>query len=143
MKRFVSTLTAAFDHLNNSPKSTKHTGLLKLNIGLFGYAGLNRPDALIDAANSCIEQASMIVNQVCSAETDQEVYKTVKRVDTVSDILCSVLDATELIRNVHPDIQYVEAANKSCTILHTFLNQLNTHQGLYRVITFSFRHSKK
>ncbi|KAJ3290651.1 Mitochondrial intermediate peptidase [Borealophlyctis nickersoniae] len=60
--------------------------------------------------------------------------KTVKRLDRISDVLCSVLDMTELIRNVHPDKQFRRAADEAFAKLSTFLNQLNTHQGLYQAL---------
>jgi intermediate peptidase len=125
MKRFKSSLVYAFDKVNHTNKSIKHTGL-------FGYQGLNSPKGLEDAATECVEQARALVEKVVNASTAEEIRKTVKRVDTISDILCSVLDAAELIRHVHPHQEFVEAANKTSTMLHSYLNQLNTNRGLYQ-----------
>ncbi|TPX60897.1 hypothetical protein PhCBS80983_g01423 [Powellomyces hirtus] len=58
--------------------------------------------------------------------------KTVKRLDRLSDILCSVVDSAELIRNVHPDKKFVDAANDAHMALSSIINQLNTHQELYQ-----------
>jgi intermediate peptidase len=125
MKRFKSSLVYAFDKVNHTNKSIKHTGL-------FGYQGLNSPAGLESAALECVEHARCLVNKVINASSEEEIRKTVKRVDTISDVLCSVLDAAELIRHVHPHPEFVDAANKTSTVLHSYLNQLNTNRGLYQ-----------
>jgi mitochondrial intermediate peptidase len=96
--------------------------------GLFGYNAFQNPQQLTRQAEICIQQATGIVDLIC---TSGERHKVVKRVDTISDIMCCVLDASELIRNVHPDERWVEAATNAYALLHNFLNQLNTNQGLY------------
>ncbi|KAJ3018899.1 Mitochondrial intermediate peptidase [Thoreauomyces humboldtii] len=58
--------------------------------------------------------------------------KTVKRLDRLSDILCSVVDSAELIRNVHPDTRFIRAANDAHHALSSIINQLNTHTRLYQ-----------
>ncbi|KAJ3087388.1 Mitochondrial intermediate peptidase [Quaeritorhiza haematococci] len=60
--------------------------------------------------------------------------KTVKRLDKLSDILCSVVDTAELVRNVHPEAGWVEGANRAHAVLSNFLNRLNTHSGLYEAL---------
>ncbi|KAI8928432.1 hypothetical protein BC831DRAFT_448668 [Entophlyctis helioformis] len=102
--------------------------------GLFGYHGLDQPSGFIDAARAGIEQAQHLVDLVCAAESDAEVRKTVKRLDTLSDMLCCVVDTAELIRNVHPNRAFVEAANHAHAALNSYLNHLNTHQGLYNAL---------
>jgi intermediate peptidase len=124
MKRLKSSLVYAFDKFGHTNHSIKHTGL-------FGYQGLESPAGLEKAAKDCVDQASHLVERVVNAKTIDEIQKTVKRVDTISDVLCSVLDAAELIKHVHPQQEFVEAANRASTMMHSYLNQLNTHQGLY------------
>ena len=105
--------------------------------GLFGYSRLNSPDGFVAAAKVALNKGQQIVDMVCNAvECDDrnELRKAVKRLDVLSDTLCAVLDTAELIRNVHPDSQVVTAANKAHSILNTFLNQLNTHRGLYAAL---------
>ena len=101
-----------------------------VSTGLFGYNYLKKPSDLIAATTLCIEQATQLVQLVCQ---DSQLNLVVKRVDRISDILCSVIDASEMIRNVHPHPEWIEAASQSYVSLHNFLNQLNTHQGLYHV----------
>ncbi len=94
---------------------------------------LSHSEGLAVAAQASVEHATKLVELVCSAETESEIAMTIKRVDTISDILCSVLDTAEFIRNVHPSEDYVDIANKVSISLHSFFSQLNTHVGLYQV----------
>lgn len=90
-----------------------------------------KPIDLTNQAKLCIKQASYIVNLISN---DNNPAKVVKRVDMISELLCSILDASELIRNVHPDEEWVNAASNAYVILHNYLNQLNTNQELYKAI---------
>lgn len=60
--------------------------------------------------------------------------KVVKNFDRLSDLLCSVIDLAELVRNAHPDDAWREAANEAYEGLCGFMNVLNTHTGLYDVV---------
>ncbi|KAL2918816.1 Mitochondrial intermediate peptidase [Polyrhizophydium stewartii] len=102
--------------------------------GLFGYEGLGRPEGFIEAARDSIRHAQVLVQRICEAEADADVRLTVRRLDLLSDVLCAVVDTAELIRNVHPDRAFVEAANIAHSAINNFLNQLNTHQGLYQAL---------
>ncbi|CAE7179171.1 unnamed protein product [Rhizoctonia solani] len=53
-------------------------------------------------------------------------------VDRLSDILCSVIDTAEFVRNSHPDPGWVAAANDAYEYLCSWMNELNTHVGLYK-----------
>lgn len=63
--------------------------------------------------------------------------KVVKNLDRLSDMLCSVIDLAELVRNAHPDHAWVDAANEAYETLCEFMNVLNTHVGLYEVCSHS------
>ena len=60
-------------------------------------------------------------------------FKVVKNLDRLSDLLCGVIDLAETVRNSHPDRAWVEAANTAYETLCEFMNVLNTHVGLYEV----------
>ena len=62
-----------------------------------------------------------------------ELFKVVKNLDRLSDMLCSVIDLAELIRNAHPDQEWVDSAEQVYEQLCEFMNVLNTHVGLYEV----------
>jgi len=57
----------------------------------------------------------------------------VKNLDRLSDLLCGVIDMCELVRNVHPDESWVIEAERAYERLCSFMNGLNTDQGLYKV----------
>ena len=60
-------------------------------------------------------------------------FKVVKNLDRLSDLLCSVVDLAEFVRNAHPDPKWVTSANNLYESLSEFMNVLNTHVGLYNV----------
>ncbi|KAI8851156.1 hypothetical protein BC829DRAFT_425054 [Chytridium lagenaria] len=97
--------------------------------GLFGYPDLVNPEGILRATRRSLLQAKKLQRK----NDPSELRKTVKRLDRLSDVVCCVLDACELIQNVHPDPATVKAANQAHASLSTFLNQLNTHQGLYEL----------
>ncbi|KAJ3178379.1 Mitochondrial intermediate peptidase [Irineochytrium annulatum] len=96
--------------------------------GLFGYADLAGPDGFQRAARRAVEQAKRLVDVIVA---DPGGRLTVKRLDRLSDMLCCILDAAELIQHVHPRPEVVRDANRAHAELSNYLNQLNTHQGLY------------
>jgi mitochondrial intermediate peptidase len=57
----------------------------------------------------------------------------VKNLDRLSDLLCGVIDLAELVRNVHPDHAWAGGANAAYEELCEYMNELNTHVGLYEV----------
>lgn len=56
-----------------------------------------------------------------------------KNFDRLSDTLCAVIDAAELVRHAHPDPDWAEAANEAYEMLCSYMNVLNTHTELYEV----------
>ena len=51
--------------------------------------------------------------------------------DDISDSLCSVIDVAELLRNVHPDPEFRQAAHECFTDLSGYIQELNTNVELY------------
>ena len=133
LRSVASPLRELFDSSSKSP-NTRTTS----SSGLFGYPQLSNPEGHVAAAHSALQEADNIVAAVCAATTDAEIRKTVRKLDRLSDVLCSVVDLAEFLRNVHPDPSYVSAAERAVADLSNFLNQLNTHPGLYEVRLFPF-----
>ncbi|KAG5462300.1 MAG: hypothetical protein BJ554DRAFT_5394, partial [Olpidium bornovanus] len=88
--------------------------------GLFGYPEFSSPEGLVGLLGSMSAE-----EQVAHSAT------VLKILDQLSDTLCQVLDAAELVRTVHPDERVVDAAVEAMHDLTTYMNQLNTHTGLY------------
>ena len=112
-----------FSHAASSCKST----------GLFGYNILCTANGFSSATDLALRKSREIVAKVASADNDGDLLKTVKRLDQLSDLLCSVIDAAQCIKYVHPDPQFVKAADDAFSTLTHFLNQLNTNSELYNV----------
>lgn len=78
------------------------------------------------------------MDRICAAKDDstgKELRLVVKNLDRLSDVLCGVIDMCELVRNVHPEEEWVVECDKSYERLCSFMNGLNTHTGLYEVST--------
>ena len=98
--------------------------------GLFGRPELQSPAGLGEAAARARLLSQTLVSQV-AMQLDQT--QVIKRLDRLSDVLCSVVDTAELLRHVHPDAAWVAAADSAHSSLTRFLNELNTDPRLYGV----------
>ena len=104
--------------------------------GLFGYDQLasTQRHGFVQAAKATVEQVSRIISLVCAQDSSMaEKRKAVKRLDLLSDMVCSVVDAAQLIMAVHPDPKVAKDAASAHAILSNFLSQLNTNTPLYQV----------
>lgn len=126
-------LTIFFDNLSKTNNCVKKPASSS-STGLFGYKDLATPADFEKILTIRLKQANEILGLVLSNLDDpKELAKTVQRLDALSDYLCSVVDAAEVIRHVHPKNKWVNASDKAHSVLSNFLSQLNTHQGLYMV----------
>lgn len=102
--------------------------------GIFGHPSLTSPEALESIADAILQRAQLLTERVLRApQSRSEMFKVVKNLDRLSDLLCSVVDLAEFIRNAHPDQKWVASANNLYESLSEFMNVLNTHVGLYNV----------
>lgn len=109
------------------PPSLSHTGI-------FGHPTLTTPAALTTLADATLLRAQLLTERILRArESRDELFKVVKNLDRLSDMLCSVIDLAELVRNAHPDPSWMDSANETYEKLCEFMNVLNTHVGLYEV----------
>lgn len=120
-RRFASVLQACLDHKEMHIRTLQTTGL-------FGYDKLANPSDFISQAKLSCEHATMLTDLICSSD---EPLKVLPRFDAISNSLCQILDSAELIRNVHPETQWVDSATQAYAYLHNYMNQLNTNVGLY------------
>ncbi|KAF7979426.1 hypothetical protein HWV62_42560 [Athelia sp. TMB] len=123
-------LVSLFDQPRSSAKvfSLSHTGI-------FGHPTLSTPAAFATLADATLLRAQLLTERILrSRESREELFKVVKNLDRLSDMLCSVIDLAELIRNAHPDRAWVESANSAYEKLCEFMNVLNTHVELYDVL---------
>ncbi|TRM66100.1 mitochondrial intermediate peptidase mitochondrial precursor [Schizophyllum amplum] len=123
-------LVSVFDTPRSNQKMSGFT-----TTGLFNHAMLTHPRSLNTIAQGTLIRAHILTNRILRArESRDELFKVVKNLDRLSDMLCSVIDLCELVRNSHPDRAWVEAANDAYEGLCQTMNELNTHVGLYDVL---------
>ncbi|KAH7886124.1 mitochondrial intermediate peptidase [Phlebopus sp. FC_14] len=103
--------------------------------GIFHHPRLTTPAAFTDLAESTLLRAQLLTERILRArESRAELFKVVKNLDRLSDLLCGVIDLAELLRNAHPDPQWVRCANDSYEKLCEYMNVLNTNVGLYETL---------
>ncbi|KAJ3328070.1 Mitochondrial intermediate peptidase [Blyttiomyces sp. JEL0837] len=103
--------------------------------GLFGYEDLVSAKGFVIAAQRAITHAMQLVELIGSSiDDDNQLKLCVKRLDRLSDLICSVVDAAEVMQNIHPDPVVVKAANRAFVVINSYLNQLNTNQKLYETL---------
>lgn len=133
-----SDLTEYFDHkptsINNASSYSSHRPS-----GLFGQPALSSPESFRRLAQATTLRAQLLTERIVRArESRDELLSVVKNMDRLSDMLCSVIDLAELVRNAHPDPTWVETANDAYEQVCEVMNVLNTHVGLYEVRPLHF-----
>jgi mitochondrial intermediate peptidase len=135
---FATARPASIDDLSlipffDIPKSTI-LGSPLTSTGLFHHPLLQRPSQFKDVAALTLSRAQRLVDRILQAPSSRpEMLRVVKNLDRLSDMLCSVIDLAELVRNAHPDPVWVECANDAYGMLSEFMNVLNTNAGLSEV----------
>lgn len=146
MKRTVSSqpsddiLHEAFD--TPAPAYAAAPASTRGSSGLFNQPALRTPADFPALARRTTLRAKVLVDRLCSQpprkrapesldEAERAFLAMVKNLDRLSDLLCGVIDLAELVRNVHPDPEWVEGANAAYEQLCEYMNELNTHVGLY------------
>ncbi|RPD82382.1 mitochondrial intermediate peptidase [Lentinus tigrinus ALCF2SS1-7] len=121
-------LIAFFDQPQTLQKATSPTGI-------FGHSTLTTPAAFLALADSTLRRAELLTERILrSRESRDELFKVVKNLDRLSDMLCGVIDLAELLRNAHPDPAWIRSAEEVYEKLCEFMNVLNTNVGLYEVL---------
>lgn len=107
------------------------------SVGLFGSPSLTSPQSFLDLAQRTLIRAQLLVSRIANAPQngEAEMRRVVRNLDRLSDLLCGVIDCAELVRNAHPDPAWVDAANAAYEHLCGYMNVLNTHTGLYSVLS--------
>ncbi|CAG8485231.1 6380_t:CDS:2 [Ambispora leptoticha] len=112
------------------------SSLTTKSAGLFRNPELTSPQGFQVATDKALNKAKSIVNSIRIANTDDELRMVVKNLDQLSNVLCSVIDLAEFIRNAHPDQEFSQAANRAYVDLCSYMNTLNTNTELYKVLKY-------
>ncbi|KAJ2885837.1 Mitochondrial intermediate peptidase, partial [Coemansia aciculifera] len=100
--------------------------------GLLMEARFVSPKLLCKSGHEAVAEAEALVQKVLTAKSSSERRMVIKCLDQLSDTLCRVMDVAELVRQVHPDSSWQNAADEVYSSMFSYMNQLNTHVGLYR-----------
>lgn len=139
--------------------------------GRFGYDALRNPEDFVELSRRTQRRAEAIVTRILdyaksttplnaaatslstpssndtitySHSHEQQVRDLlvqVKQIDRLSDLLCSVIDLAELIRNLDPNPEWIKHAEIAYQELCYYMNQLNTHVDLYHVSPSAIYHT--
>ncbi|TYJ51853.1 mitochondrial intermediate peptidase 1 [Cryptococcus floricola] len=110
---------------------------------LFNLPPLSSSRSLRPLTERTMIHSAALVDRICSAPNDpsgRELRLVVKNLDRLSDVLCGVIDMCELVRNVHPDEQWVQETEKTYEVLCSFMNELNTNVDLYKTLLQTVSH---
>ncbi|PWA03010.1 hypothetical protein BB558_000848 [Smittium angustum] len=113
--------------------------------GLFGFKGdstglfmdprFKSTTSFEKSVDQAIYQGNNLVNLILNANTTQEKLLVIKMFDQLSDVLCQIMDAAEVIRQTHPDPTWKNSAEIVYSKMLDYMNQLNTHVGIYKKIS--------
>ncbi|KXS12768.1 zincin, partial [Gonapodya prolifera JEL478] len=103
--------------------------------GIFSLPGLTSPSSFRDLARRAVARGGAIVDRVvATADNPAELAHIVKRLDRLSDEVCAVVDAAEVVRSLHPEAEWRDAADEAHGEVSALLNRLNTHRELYEAL---------
>lgn len=95
---------------------------------LYGVPGLATPGCFPRLAAEAVTRSSALVSALQAGPFGES---TVRGLDEVSDVVCSVVDAAELCRQTHPSREWAAAAEAAALALHRHVAELNADAGLY------------
>ncbi|KAK0526590.1 Mitochondrial intermediate peptidase [Tilletia horrida] len=135
LRSLFDTPSVSVSTRKHGPSSSKATALHPA--GLFLSPSLSTPDGFLAVARRTHLRAQLLVHRIVTAPQNgtEEMSKVVRNLDRLSNLLCTVIDCAELVRNAHPDPAWVRAANDAYEYLCGYMNVLNTHQGLYSCLS--------
>ncbi|GMM32782.1 metalloendopeptidase [Saccharomycopsis crataegensis] len=111
-----------------------HKDQQRLETGLFRNPYLTSSEGLEFFTTEMLAKAENIVNLIVSDTSDHGLRHCIKNLDTLSDMLCKVIDLCEFIRISHPDSHFLESAQKCHEKMFNYMNVLNTNVELFNIL---------
>lgn len=114
---------------------------------LFGLPDLVRPSDFLALAREAMRECDAVRRALASslssddggdslplsdAEKLRRARRTLHRLDDISNLVCSVIDAAELCRSVHASPEWRRGANDAFGMLSEYIGNLNADANLYR-----------
>lgn len=112
--------------------------------GLLGIPELQAPSDFLSMAassmNVCNDLRSLL--STTSTNDSQNPRETLYQLDEISKQVCNVIDAAELVRSVHTDAKWREAAHKAFSLLADYIAELNSDPILYESLMNAEKQAK-
>ena len=99
---------------------------------LFGVPGLRSPSDCERLARRAIAKTERLASR--AVDPSSSATAVVGALDGISEAVCGVLDAMELARNVHPDKEFVAAADGAYQLLGAHMEPLNVDARLHGAV---------
>ena len=126
VRRSLSSSTESLD--------SNYSNECKTKTGLFQIPGLKKPADFITIAQISISQCRSMRSDLVSSlhsETPKSPLRMLYALDQISNTVCSVIDAAELCRCVHPGKEWRDAACQAFSIIGEYISELNADVELY------------
>lgn len=99
--------------------------------GLLGLPWLRQPQDLLARAEHVRARCDALVAEAAALPPSARVLR---RVDRISEALCSALDVAALLQAVHPEPEWMEAADAASMAVGATMARLNTDRRLYDAV---------
>ncbi|KAF2716602.1 mitochondrial intermediate peptidase [Polychaeton citri CBS 116435] len=100
------------------------------NAGLLQNRYLMEPEGFIHFTQITLQKCQRIVSTVLAYSSIEDLKRSARDMDRLSDLLCRVIDLSDFIRSVHPDRRVQMAATQAYATMFEYMNVLNTTPGL-------------
>ena len=109
--------------------------------GLFGVKGLKTAQDFPRLATEAVAEVENLVALVanCKASGQMRGRTLVAILDQISDTICLVMDAAELCRSAHPDMEWKHGAMAAYDLLAQLVARLNMDKNLYEALACCIR----
>ncbi|CRG95080.1 endopeptidase, putative [Plasmodium gallinaceum] len=116
-------------------KNKKNGGFLLELIGITSHS-----DSIINSSIICIQNCDKILNNIYK---ENNIFKIINMIDTVSNNLCKLGDALELLRNLHNNKITIEKAHSALENLTNYIDRINIDQNIYNFLKKKYNENIK
>ncbi|CRH01717.1 endopeptidase, putative [Plasmodium relictum] len=107
-------------------KNKKNGGFLLELIGI-----TSNGDSILNSSIMCIKTCDKILNNIYK---ENNIFKIINMIDTVSNNLCKLGDTLELLRNLHNNKKTIAMAHSALEKLTNYIDRINIDQNIYNFL---------
>uniref|UniRef100_A0A1I8GFW4 [histone H4]-lysine(20) N-methyltransferase n=1 Tax=Macrostomum lignano TaxID=282301 RepID=A0A1I8GFW4_9PLAT len=110
--------------------------------GLFGIEELRHgPSGFARLQSEAIDTVSRLLGEAAAVGPGGRQRSMVSILDDMSNAVCRVADMADCVRQLHPLVEYRNAAEETCVAIATLVESLNTNRELYDRLVEAIRDS--